>query len=574
MSEFMAVEDIKDFKSLPHASLYCSRLIAKQGDMIAIEIISSKRLDEQHNYNLELISVCGDTIWSSEVARDVNLFELYIEEMLDKGQYQLRLRVGNWILDSLPFEITDEDEALLEELFSRGLDLSLRVTEAIEAKNYKLAIQLNEEASDYFVQANMMDIAAKSWRDLGEDFIVAEHYDNALMTLNNAVYFYERLGDEIGKNSAMELYQIAKSKFDYSMNIQRDEFISALSHKGMGLPLAAESRTGSAFPHQISNGEEIIKRPVINDFVYPWLTEGEIPPLPFERDKINIIGQGISDPVFDYSIIPLTHTESRWMAYIIRADINDMKAITPEPIEIQDDVIEFWYVIHKNTMLGIFLEMGVTFSATVDAGDGKIHKAGYYPYMYLSNDSPIFAGKEPFGFPKKAAYIAGFEHGTNNNYFNHLLEHRGYILHTAHGRYSDKPLYLRPSFYGRKDWGRMNFGIKTMSEDEKMRVHEVTYLESELPNDFGGGHRFQLNPQSIRTAQGGDIRSWETIQTPFDFMGGQVPVKEIVGLISFTFNLLVPPPKVVWRKVYKSEDEGVIEYTSPSEYVLRGREYI
>ena len=56
---------------------------------------------------------------------------------------------------------------------------------------------------------------------------------------------------------------------------------------------------------------------------------------------IHIISQGVADPVFDYDIIPLTYTDSRWMAYVIRADINAMKAVVPEPIEVQDDVIEF-----------------------------------------------------------------------------------------------------------------------------------------------------------------------------------------------------------------------------------------
>ena len=125
-----------------------------------------------------------------------------------------------------------------------------------------------------------------------------------------------------------------------------------------------------------------------------------------------------------------------------------MKAVVPEPIEVQDDVIEFWYVIHKNTMLGPYMEMGVTFSATVDDGSGHIYKAGYYPYMYLSNDSPIFAGKEPFGFPKKAAYIAGFEHGTNN-IFQPLDGAQGLYMHTANGRYSDRPLSARPTFLAR-----------------------------------------------------------------------------------------------------------------------------
>jgi len=307
-----------------------------------------------------------------------------------------------------------------------------------------------------------------------------------------------------------------------------------------------------------------------NEYSYPWLEEGEVPPLPLDRDRIHIISQGVADPVFDYDIVPLTYTESRWMAFVIRADINNMKGVTPEPIEITDDVIEFWYVIHRNTMLGPYMEFGVTFSAQVDDGTGKIYRAGYYPYMYLSNDSPIFAGKEPFGFPKKAAYIAAFEHGTNNNCFNMLMERRGYILHTANGRYSDKPLSTRPKFYGNTEYGRMNYRITT-HPDVTRSTHEVTYLPSEVAP--GQGHRFQLNPESIRTATGDDVRSWYMSGTPFDFMGGQIPATEIVGLISFTFNLIIPGAETIWTRVVERgpDDFGPLLYATPFKYTMRHR---
>ena len=308
-----------------------------------------------------------------------------------------------------------------------------------------------------------------------------------------------------------------------------------------------------------------------NEYSYPWLDEGEVPPLPLDRDRIHILTQAVADPVFDYDIVPLTYTDSRWMAYIIRADINNMKAITPEPIEIVDDVIEFWYVIHKNTMIGPYMEMGVTFAASVDAGDGQIYRAGYYPYMYLSNDTPIFAGKEPFGFPKKAAYIAAFEHGTNNNYFNHLLERRGYILHTANGRYSDKPLSVKPTFYGNTTYGRMNYRMTTRP-DVTTTIHEVTYLPSEITP--GSGHRFQLNPESIRTATGDDIRAWYLSGTPFDFMGGQIPATEIVGIISFTFNLIIPGAQTIWTRTVTRDPEkdfGALLYSTPFKYTMRHR---
>ncbi len=308
-----------------------------------------------------------------------------------------------------------------------------------------------------------------------------------------------------------------------------------------------------------------------NEYSYPWLDEGEIPPLPMDRDRTQIITQAVIDPVFDYDIVPLTYTESRWMAFIIRCDENDMRKIIPEPIVLEDDVVEFWYVIHTNTMLGPYMEMGVTFSAHYDSPDGPTYRAGYYPYMYLSNDSAIFAGREPFGFPKKAAYIAAYEHGTNNNYFNCLMERRGYILHTANGRYSDKPLSAKPTFYGNTEYGRMNFRMTTRPDVTNTKF-ELTYLPSEITP--GAGHRFQLDAASIRTAQGADIRSWFLQGTPFDYMGGSIPAKEVIGLISFTFNLIIPGAQTIWSKDINRDPEkdfGALLYSTPFKYTMRHR---
>ena len=89
----------------------------------------------------------------------------------------------------------------------------------------------------------------------------------------------------------------------------------------------------------------------------------------------------------------------------------------------------------------------------------------------------------------------------------------------------------------------------------------------------GQGHRFQLNPESIRTATGDDIRSWYMSGTPFDFMGGQIPATEIVGLISFTFNLIIPGAETIWTRVVErtEADFGPLLYATPFKYTMRHR---
>ena len=132
-------------------------------------------------------------------------------------------------------------------------------------------------------------------------------------------------------------------------------------------------------------------------------------------------------------------------------------------------MVEFWYVDHLHTGLGPYGEMGVTVSASCKGQDGNTYYGGYYPYMYLTQDAAVFAGREPFGFPKKIAYIITQEHGGKeddgyggfgNDYFNFTLERR-VLIHTATGRYDDAELPAKPAFYGDPKYGRMNLRLIT-----------------------------------------------------------------------------------------------------------------
>lgn len=304
--------------------------------------------------------------------------------------------------------------------------------------------------------------------------------------------------------------------------------------------------------------------------------DGTLVKFPLERDPKSIICQGVADPVFDIDILPLTYTNSRWFAFVYRADEKDLKALLPEPLVLEDDVVEFWYVDHDHTMLGPYLEMGVTVAASYNGV-----KAGYYPYMYLSQDSAVFAGREPFGFPKKIAYITCLEHGgkkdngwepSGKEFFSFMMERRGYLIHTATGRYSSNKLSDLPAvpiFYGKTDWGRFNYRMVTSPD-----VSKTTYNLTHLPSTWQGYHRFQLKMDSVKVATAKDIRSWVLQATPFDNVGALCPVKEMIGLVSFNFDLIIPAAEILWKKEVTRTPDEVAKFATmgdPYRYSMRHR---
>ena len=322
----------------------------------------------------------------------------------------------------------------------------------------------------------------------------------------------------------------------------------------------------------------------------PWVDSGDAPPLPLDRDKRDIISQGVADPLYDYDIVPLTYVNSRWFAFFYRAAESDLKTVLPKCLDLEDDVVEFWYVDHNHTGVGPYGEVGVTVAASCKSQDGNTYYGGYYPYMWLTASPGVAAGREPFGFPKKAAYIITQEHGGKeddgyggfgNDYFNFTMERRGYLIHTATGRYDDAELPARPAFYGDPKYGRMNLRLLTDPSLKSTRW-DLTYLPSaitpELATALGrpetaGQHRFQLKPESIRTASAGAVRSWILQATPWDNLGSLLPVKELIGLMAFSFDLVIPGADTIWSQTVERSDEDISDllYATPYQYTMRHR---
>ncbi|HWI55115.1 MAG TPA: acetoacetate decarboxylase family protein [Desulfobacteria bacterium] len=298
----------------------------------------------------------------------------------------------------------------------------------------------------------------------------------------------------------------------------------------------------------------------------PGMGTDEMPAPPLERNEKSRIVYGVADPTWDIDALPLTYTNSRWFAFCYEADEKDLKRCLPEVVTLEDDVVEFWYVEHQNTRLGPYGEFGVTVSASYNGT-----KFGYYPYMYLTSSAGVNAGRV-LGFPKKMSFIRCLEHGggwddgynescrtvgPNRTFFSFLMSRNGYLIHTATGKYtgtSMSDLSRIPMFYGKEDWGRGN--LKIVSDGD---LQTTRWQLTHLPSKIEGKHRFQVKPDTISTAQPEDI-NWFMQATPFDNMGHMLPAKKLIGLVSYNFDLIIPPAEILWTKTVTRTPEEITKY--------------
>jgi acetoacetate decarboxylase len=90
------------------------------------------------------------------------------------------------------------------------------------------------------------------------------------------------------------------------------------------------------------------------------------------------------------------------MVISYRTDLDALRAVVPEPLEIADPgnpVVKYEFIrMPDSNGFGDYTESGQVIPVTFEGRTG-----GYVHAMFLNDDSPIAGGREIWGFPKKLA---------------------------------------------------------------------------------------------------------------------------------------------------------------------------
>ena len=96
---------------------------------------------------------------------------------------------------------------------------------------------------------------------------------------------------------------------------------------------------------------------------------------------------------------PYRFKNREYMIITYRTDMDALRAVVPEPLEITDPVVKFEFIrMPDSTGFGSYTESGQVIPVRFQG-----QKGGYVHAMYLNDDAPIAGGREIWGFPKKLA---------------------------------------------------------------------------------------------------------------------------------------------------------------------------
>ncbi len=96
---------------------------------------------------------------------------------------------------------------------------------------------------------------------------------------------------------------------------------------------------------------------------------------------------------------PYRFVDREFLVITYRTDIDALRAIVPEPLEVIDPLVKYEFIrMPDSTGFGSYYESGQVIPVSY-----KGERGGYVHAMYLNDEAPIAGGRELWGFPKKLA---------------------------------------------------------------------------------------------------------------------------------------------------------------------------
>ena len=96
---------------------------------------------------------------------------------------------------------------------------------------------------------------------------------------------------------------------------------------------------------------------------------------------------------------PYRFYDREFLIITYRTDLDKLREIVPEPLEIVSDLVKFEFIrMPDSTGFGDYTEAGQVIPVTFEGRRGN-----YTLCMFLNNHPPIAGGRELWGFPKKLA---------------------------------------------------------------------------------------------------------------------------------------------------------------------------
>ena len=238
------------------------------------------------------------------------------------------------------------------------------------------------------------------------------------------------------------------------------------------------------------------------------------------KDKVlKQITMPLTSPAFPKG--PYRFHNREYLNIVYRTDIDALRKIVPEPLEIDTPLVRFELMAMPDSSgLGSYTECGQVIPVTFN---GK--KGDYLHMMYLDNHPAIAVGRELSSYPKKLGYPKLF---IDSDTLVGTLDYGKLRVATATMGYKHKPLDIKEAY---NQICLPNFMLKIVPNyDGTPRICELVcskVTDITIHEAWTGPARLQLFDHAL---------------APFN----DLPVKEIISSSHILTDLTLPAPEVLY----------------------------
>lgn len=189
----------------PEIYLTCEPSIARVGDSVMVSIRTNGHLETDTDLTLELVSEEATHKQILQIPFEGSEARFVLPDDFPIGEYSIQLRRGEWILDSIPFEIAEIDYVRQAHAFTEGLKLRVDAENALNEGNFEAAIALTRRVEELYNVASSTHIAARAWKDLGSALLEASQAKSAQEAFGRAYILYGSINDAEGQAGTLLL---------------------------------------------------------------------------------------------------------------------------------------------------------------------------------------------------------------------------------------------------------------------------------------------------------------------------------------------------------------------------------
>lgn len=185
------IDPVQGGSRIPSVALTYNPPVVLPGGQVQVGLEVDGKFAPNTVLKVDLASEDEEVLLSASIVFPGLTADLAIPCDFDEGTYRLQVIYKNSVLDSTFLDVV-KDKVYVQQMedFAKGLSIEDQVAKAVKKGNYEEVFVLQEQVEQLYRSASNLELAARSWEDLGEALFEKEQPKLSKKALVKALSIY------------------------------------------------------------------------------------------------------------------------------------------------------------------------------------------------------------------------------------------------------------------------------------------------------------------------------------------------------------------------------------------------